>query len=100
MLDLNLIRENPVHFKDVLGKRGYLFDTKKFKKIDEARKKAQTLTEELQQEKNILSKEYGLLKKNGLSTSKLDIKLEKINTTIKEENKLINTHFFVLYPSL
>ena len=29
MLDLNLIRENPVHFKDVLGKRGYLFDTKK-----------------------------------------------------------------------
>ena len=42
MLDLNLIRENPVHFKDVLGKRGYLFDTKKFKKIDEARKKAQT----------------------------------------------------------
>ena len=55
MLDLNLIRENPDHFKDVLGKRGYLFDTKKFKKIDNTRKKTQTLTEELQQEKNILS---------------------------------------------
>ena len=51
MLDLNLIRENHDHFKDVLGKRGYLFDTKKFKKIDNTRKKTQTLTEELQQEK-------------------------------------------------
>ena len=84
MLDLNLIRENPDHFKDVLGKRGYLFDTKKFKKIDNTRKKTQTLTEELQQEKNILSKEYGLLKKDGLSTSNLDIKLE--NFLVENDN--------------
>ena len=101
MLDLNLIRENPDHFKDVLGKRGYLFDTKKFKKIDNTRKKTQTLTEELQQEKNILTKEYGLLKKDGLSTSNLDIKLEKINTSIEENEKelskvLSDLHDFML----
>ena len=101
MLDLNLIRENPDHFKDVLGKRGYLFDTKKFKNIDNTRKKTQTLTEELQQEKNILSKEYGLLKKDGLSTSNLDIKLEKINTSIEENEKelskvLSDLHDFML----
>ena len=85
MLDLNLIRENPDHFKDVLGKRGYLFDTKKFKKLITLERNT-NITEELQQEKYPV-KEYGLLKKDGLSTSNLDIKLEKINTSIEENEK-------------
>ena len=88
MIDPKILKEDIQSCKDNLAKRGYSLDDKKFLSLESQRKDLQTNVEELQAQKNKLSKNFGELKKSGQSTDELSLELEKIKsqTTDLEKN--------------
>ena len=70
MHDINYIRNNPIEFDNALKQRGENNCSKIILKIDEEKRKAQTLLQELFAERNQLSKEIGILKSNKKESSK------------------------------
>ena len=89
MIDPKILKEDIQSCKDNLAKRGYSLDDKKFLSLENQRKDLQTNVEELQAQKNKLSKNFGELKKSGQSTDELALELEKIKSqTIYLEKNL------------
>jgi seryl-tRNA synthetase len=89
MIDPKILKENIQSCKDNLAKRGYSLDDKKFLSLENQRKDLQTRVEDLQSQKNKLSKNFGELKKSGQSTDELALELEKIKSqTIDLEKNL------------
>ena len=89
MIDPKILKEDIQSCKDNLAKRGYSLDDKKFLSLENQRKDLQTNVEELQAQKNKLSKNFGELKKSGQSTDELALELEKIKSqTIDLEKNL------------
>ena len=89
MIDPKILKEDIQSCKDNLAKRGYSLDDKKFLSLENQRKDLQTNVEELQAQKNKLSKNFGELKKSGESTDELSLELEKIKLqTIDLEKNL------------
>ena len=88
MIDPKILKEDIQSCKDNLAKRGYSLDDKKFLSLENQRKDLQTNVEELQAQKNKLSKNFGELKKSGQSTDQLALELEEIKsqTTDLEKN--------------
>ena len=80
MIDPKILKEDIQSCKDNLAKRGYSLDDKKFLSLENQRKDLQTNVEELQAQKNKLSKNFGELKKSGQSTDELALELEKIKS--------------------
>jgi seryl-tRNA synthetase len=78
MIDTNLIKDDPQAIVKNLDSRNYNFDINLFESLEAKRKKFQTETEELQAKRNALSKEYGLLKKEGKDDPALNTKIETI----------------------
>ena len=60
----------------------YDFNIESYERLEAQRKKHQTETEDLQAKRNILSKEYGLLKKEGKDDPALNSKIETIKTEL------------------
>lgn len=93
MHDINYIRDNPIEFDNALKKRGENNYSKKILKIDEEKRKAQTLLQELLAERNQLSKEIAILKSNKKESSKIINKVEKLKiqiSSLKELEKIKN----------
>ena len=89
MIDPKILKEDIQSCKDNLAKRGYSLDDKKFLSLENQRKDLQTNVEELQAQKNKLSKNFGELKKSGQSTDELALELEQIKSqTIDLEKNL------------
>ena len=89
MIDPKILKEDIQSCKDNLAKRGYSLDDKKFLSLENQRKNLQTNVEELQAQKNKLSKNFGELKKSGQITDELALELEKIKSqTIDLEKNL------------
>lgn len=65
MLDIQLLRKDLKAVAEQLASRGYQLDTKKFQSIEDQRKEWQTITQDLQQRRNSISKEVGLAKAQG-----------------------------------
>lgn len=88
MIDPKILKEDIQSCKDNLAKRGYSLDDKKFLSLESQRKDLQTGVEDLQAQKNKLSKNFGELKKSGQSTDELALELEEIKsqTTDLEKN--------------
>ena len=88
MIDPKILKEDIQSCKDNLAKRGYSLDDKKFLSLENQRKDLQTCVEDLQAQKNKLSKNFGELKKSGQSTDELALELEEIKsqTTDLEKN--------------
>ena len=98
MIDTNLIKANSKDISERLKLRNYSFDEDLFANLEAQRKKYQTETEDLQAKRNTLSKEYGLLKKEGkddtalsknIVSIKIDLdtcsnKLNEIQSSLKE----------------
>ena len=82
MSDTNLIKDDPQAIVKNLDSRNYNFDINLFESLEAKRKKFQTETEELQAKRNALSKEYGLLKKEGKDDPALNTKIETIKTEL------------------
>ena len=89
MIDTNLIKNDPQAVVENLESRNYNFEVDSYKSLEAARKQFQTETEDLQAKRNSLSKEYGLLKKEGKDDPALNIKIETIKTQLDScANKL------------
>ena len=88
MIDPKILKENIQSCKDNLAKRGYSLDDKKFLSLENQRKDLQNRVEDLQAQKNKLSKNFGVLKKSGQSTDELALELKEIKsqTTDLEKN--------------
>ncbi|MDA9876765.1 serine--tRNA ligase, partial [Gammaproteobacteria bacterium] len=65
MIDTNLIKADSAKVSDSLKLKKYELDLKIFEELEANRKAAQIQTEDLQAKRNSLSKDYGLLKKEG-----------------------------------
>ena len=63
MLDINYIRENYTEFDNFMKNRGLKPCSENILKIDEEKRNTQTVLQNILAEKNILSKEIGILKK-------------------------------------
>jgi seryl-tRNA synthetase len=85
MIDTNYLRDNPAEVLDNLKSRGYDLDLDKFQKLDQVKRSLQQTAEELQAKRNQLSKEYGNLKKTGASTDSLDVEINKIKSTLNDQ---------------
>ena len=89
MLDIRQIRENTDAVKDRLKQRGgdvwMLID--EVLACDESRRAAETEKQRLQSERNSVSKQIGVAKKQGQDTSSIEAEMRSIGSTIDELNK-------------
>lgn len=98
MLDLTLLRKQLPEVVERLAARGFEFPQDEFNQLEAARKEIQTETEKLQAQRNQLSKQIGMAKKNGENAdalmaeaagipgelSKLEGRLEEIRTKLND----------------
>ena len=90
MIDTNLIKDDPQMVAKNLQSRNYDFNIESYESLEAQRKKHQTETEDLPAKRNILSKEYGLLKKEGKDDPALNSKIETIKTELDKCSSKLN----------
>ena len=86
MLDIRLIRENPDQVKQRLAHRSGDFASlvDEVLAIDSQRRAAETERQKLQSDRNRISKEIGIAKKNGQDTSAIETEVRGIGSRIDE----------------
>ena len=82
MIDLNLLKADPKIVAKQLNLKNYALNVSSFETLEAERKKFQTQTEDLQAQRNALSKEYGMLKKEGKEDSILSQKIDSNKTEL------------------
>ena len=90
MIDTNLLKDNPQRVLKTLKSRNYDFNVESYESLEAQRKTHQTETEDLQAKRNSLSKEYGLLKKEGKDDPALNSKIETIKTELDKCSSKLN----------
>ena len=90
MIDTNLLKDNPQRVLEALQSRNYDFNVESYESLEAQRKTHQTETEDLQAKRNSLSKEYGLLKKEGKDDPALNSKIETIKTELDKCSSKLN----------
>jgi len=106
MIDINLLRNDIESLEKILKHRGFDLDVNYFNSLEEERKYIQIKTQELQQERNDLSKQVGILKSQGKDASDVLNKVSNISAQSKEfelqlaliQEKLNN--FLLLIPNV
>jgi len=106
MIDINLLRNDIESLEKILKHRGFDLDVNFFNSLEEERKHIQIKTQELQQERNDLSKQVGVLKSQGKDASDILEKVSNISAQSKElesqlaliQEKLNN--FLLLIPNV
>lgn len=84
MHDIRAIRENPERFDKGWARRGLAPQAEDILKLDEDRRKVQTELQELQTERNTISKDIGPMKREGQDTSELEAKVSGIKSRMAE----------------
>ena len=82
MFDIKWIRENPEKFDEGLKKRNLPSRSAELIAMDEVRRTAQTRAQQIQTERNAISKKIGIAKSKGEDTSEI---IEKISESKKEQ---------------
>ena len=106
MIDISLLRNDIGSLEKILKHRGFDLDVNFFNSLEEERKDIQIKTQELQQERNDLSKQVGVLKSQGKDASDVLEKVSNISAQSKEfesqlsliQEKLNN--FLLLIPNV
>ena len=106
MIDINLLRNDIGSLEKILKHRGFDLDVNFFNSLEDERKHIQIKTQELQQERNDLSKQVGVLKSQGKDASDVLDKVSNISAQSKElesqlaliQEKLNN--FLLLIPNV
>ena len=78
MININVLRDQPEQAKLELKKRGYNLDIEKFEKLEQERKSVQVKAQELQEQRNQVSKKIGLEKSKGNNAEEL---MKQVNST-------------------
>lgn len=84
MLDIKVIRENPEKVNELLKRRKPDLSIDKIIEIDKERREIQTKADELRSSRNNISKEIGILKKEGKDTTEIQEKVKKLGEELKE----------------
>ena len=87
MIDTNLIKANSVTVSDSLKSKNYELDLAIFEELEVNRKAVQIKTEALQAKRNSLSKDYGLLKKNGKDDAALNQQIIEVKSELDDCSK-------------
>ena len=82
MIDLNLLKADSSIVAKELKQKNYALNVSSFEILETERKKFQTQTEDLQAQRNALSKEYGMLKKEGKEDPILSQKIDSVKTDL------------------
>lgn len=93
MLDIKFVRENPQIVKEAMEKRGAKVSLDEFLNLDEDRRKKLSEVEQLKNKRNTVSKEIGLLKREGKDAQHLVEEMGQVGDKIKvldEEVKQID----------
>ncbi|ALG66691.1 serine--tRNA ligase [Beggiatoa leptomitoformis] len=85
MLDPQLIRNNLTDVVRQLATRGFIVDEIQLVELEKTRKQCQTETEQLQNERNIRSKDIGKAKAKGEDVSALMESVNRINEQLKSK---------------
>ena len=83
MLDIQLLRTQIDAVAARLGSRGLQLDTATFLGLEEERKRLQTRTQELQAQRNALSKQIGMLKAKGEDASAVLAEVGRLGEELK-----------------
>ena len=84
MLDIKFIRSNPDEVTAAMKKRGMDLDLSEFLSLDENRRKILSEVEQLKSKRNSVSKEIGIMKKNGENADQLVQEMGEVGEKIKE----------------
>ena len=83
MLDAKYIKDNLQEVADRLATRGYKLDINLFETQEAQRKELQEKTQELQSQRNTISKEIGKRKSKGGDASDIFTRVNEINEDLK-----------------
>ena len=83
MLDIQLLRKDLQSVANRLQARGFSLDTEQFNALEAKRKQLQTRTEELQAQRNAMSKQIGQLKAKGEDTSAVMAEVAGLGDALK-----------------
>ena len=89
MIDTNLIKADSVSVADSLKSKKYELDLKIFEDLEVNRKAVQIQTEALQAKRNALSKDYGLLKKEGKDDATLNQQIAEVKSELDSCSKTL-----------
>ena len=89
MIDTNLIKVDSGSVVDSLSSKKYELDLKIFEDLEVNRKAAQIQTEALQAKRNALSKDYGLLKKEGKDDATLNQQIAEVKSELDSCSKTL-----------
>ena len=89
MIDTNLIKADSAIVADSLSSKKYELDLKFFEDLEVNRKAAQIQTEALQAKRNALSKDYGLLKKEGKDDATLNQQIAEVKSELESCSKTL-----------
>ena len=84
MLDIKFIRSNPDEVVRAMKTRGMDLDLSEFLSLDERRRKILSEVEQLKSKRNTVSKEIGMMKKNGENADELVKEMGKVGDEIKK----------------
>ena len=82
MHNINYIRNNPTEFDNAMKTRGESAISHKILEIDKIKRETQTVLQNLLAEKNVLSKEIGILIKNNNNAKEMIDKVEELKNKI------------------
>ena len=89
MIDTNLIKADSALVAESLTSKKYELDLKMFEDLEANRKAAQIQTEALQAKRNALSKDYGLLKKEGKDDTALNQQITEVKSELDSCSKTL-----------
>jgi seryl-tRNA synthetase len=87
MIDTNLIKADSATVSDSLKSKNYDLDLTIFEELEVNRKAVQIKTEALQAKRNSLSKDYGLLKKDGKDDAALNQQITEVKSELDDCSK-------------
>ena len=89
MIDTNLIKTDSASIADSLASKKYELDLNIFEDLEVNRKATQIKTEALQAKRNALSKDYGLLKKEGKDDAALNQQITEVKSELDSCSKTL-----------
>jgi seryl-tRNA synthetase len=96
MLEIKFVRENLPIIREALKNRGDPADLSLFEKSDFHRREVLAEIEQLRHQRNVVSKQIAEMKKSGENTDEPVKEMREVSAKIKELEKVLSEHEFIL----